>query len=149
MNNEFAAYHEAGHAIATERLGGEVEQIGLTPTPHCIPDVDGVDPRDIATICMGGMAATLLKYDDAGAYATDYTAAENYDDPCAATGRAVILLSNNWPDVVLKAESLIAAIGEEKRFDKCHICVDTVRRVMDNGCDIEAGAEMLHPTKET
>lgn len=134
LTNEFAAYHEAGHATATRILGGDVVSMGIKPTPHCIPDVQDLSDHCIATICMAGCAATFIKYGSMGAFSTDYAAAAQYGDPAMALARAITLLTKN--SVMMKgvAEDLLIQIPYEDRHKEVKICVDTVDRVRQDGC---------------
>lgn len=144
MDNQFAAHHEAGHAVVTKLLGGEITSLGLKPTPHCIPDVDGMSDEDIATICMAGAAATMLTYGTMGPCETDRMAAKHYvpfDMPYLM--RAIKLLEENRDMLDDVTEALLAEIPKEERYKKCYVCVDTVRAVMDNGPDIDTEAQYL------
>lgn len=144
MDNQFAAHHEAGHAVVTQALGGKVARIGLKPTPHCIPDVDGLSDEDVATICMGGAAATFITYGTMGPCETDRMAAQQYvpfDMPYFL--RAVRLLEEHRHRLDETTEALLAEIPKADRYKKCHVSVDTVRKVINNGPDIETEAQYL------
>ena len=138
MDYLMAAHHEAGHATVTEVLGGTVERVGLEPTPHCIPDVHGMDDLSIAIICMGGAAGTVMDYGTMGPCETDIVAAQVYtDDHLAALDQAIAILKANRYLFDRHVALLIKELGPERAHDEAHICVDTVRKVMENGPQID------------
>ena len=129
-----AAHHEAGHALVTELLGGAVVSVALEPTPHCIPDVMGLCDEDIATICMGGAAGTLIKYGTMGPCELDVIAANVYtDDHLAALERAKSLIEGSRQRFDAKVCELLAELGPDRASEKAEVHVDTIMAVMKRG----------------
>jgi hypothetical protein len=137
ITNEFAAYHEAGHAVVAKLLGADVVSLSLLPTPHCMPEVTDMEDGEVATICMAGAAATLIEYNEMGVYHTDKVAAEMYGNPQEALEAAVGLLTMNWDRVKVVVEELLGELEPCQRFDTAKICVDTVKRINENGPSVE------------
>jgi hypothetical protein len=143
MDYLFAAHHEAGHAIVAEYFGATIDSLGLEPTPHCIPDVTGLDDESIAIICMGGAAGTLKDYGTMGPCETDITAARVYkDDYLNSLTQASAIIQNHRFEFDLKVANLIQELGIERAHDKAFVCVDTVKRVMQNGPDFNQGEKI-------
>lgn len=135
MNNRFAAHHEAGHAVVAAALGAKVDRMGLTPTPHCLPNVEGLPAESIAAICMGGAAATMIYYDTMGPCATDVHAAKQYEEDWGyALARAIAIIKGDPKTFEYVVDTLLAGHDPEK---ECEICVDTVRKVWENDCRVE------------
>lgn len=137
-NYRFAAHHEAGHALVTELLGGTVVSVALEPTPHCIPDVVGLCDEDIATICMGGAAGTLIDYGTMGPCELDVIAANVYtDDHLAALKRARSLIEGSRHRFDAKVCDLLRKLGPDRASEKAVVCVDTIMAVMKRGSEYQ------------
>lgn len=134
MDYFFAAHHEAGHALVAQLLGAEIASLGLEPTPHCVPDIRGLGPWDAAVICMAGAAATMVYFGTMGPCETDILAAKHYAKNHMDAFEQACHMIKEHPDAFMAiVHELIDEIGEERKFEKAKICVDTVEMVRQYG----------------